>query len=77
MRTNTEKQQHQSNTCAVSAVAPTATTMSDFHDFGLTFFSKLCVFVLLKMSKNVFFVLRKWAFFSEFYLTVNWKDWSE
>ena len=30
--------------------------MCDFHDFGLTFFS---VFVLLKMSKNVFWVVAR------------------
>ena len=34
-----------------SRILYTHITMCDFHDFGLTFFS---VFVVLKMSKNVF-----------------------
>ena len=33
--------------------------MCDFHDFGLTFFSPYCVFALLKMSKNVFWVVAR------------------
>ena len=32
-------------------------TMCDFHDFGLTFFSPYCVFVLLKVSKHVFWAV--------------------
>ena len=34
-------------------------TMCDFHDFGLTFFSINVFFVLLKMSKNVFWVVAR------------------
>ena len=49
-------------------------TMCDFHDFDLTFFS---VFVLLKMSKNVFWVVarlpqRLKSTFFEIFSSLHW-----
>ena len=38
---------------------PQGRTMCDFHDFGLTFFLHNVIFALLKMSKNVFWVVAR------------------